>query len=279
MMPAKPLDRFPLIRTRNVEEVRIALARTYAKPELIPEGRVRTLRAKINYCQTQHVRLNYATYGAAVRLEFPETNLVSQIFPIRGKCQALVEGTSVSIDAERSVVISPSATVKVRNDTDYERLVLSVDSIALISKLTTMTGKFISGPLRMDPAQTFTRPEAQIFRDHFMFLVSELNTTAAPLPALVLAEVEQTLMVMFLHANRHNYSHLLECQVPNVAPLQVRRAEEYIEANWDQPITLEDLAAVTGVSVLSLARSFRQSRGYSPMEFVKQVRLRQKAKP
>jgi transcriptional regulator GlxA family with amidase domain len=82
------------------------------------------------------------------------------------------------------------------------------------------------------------------------------------------------LLVMFLHANRHNYSHLLERQPSDIAPRQVRSAEEFIEANWNEPISLEAIAAATEVSIRSLFRNFRQSRGYSPMEFLKQVRLR-----
>jgi transcriptional regulator GlxA family with amidase domain len=53
----------------------------------------------------------------------------------------------------------------------------------------------------------------------------------------------------------------------------VRRAEDYVEAHWRQPITLEDLAKVTGVCAFDLFRSFKRSRGYSPMEFVHKVRF------
>jgi transcriptional regulator GlxA family with amidase domain len=54
----------------------------------------------------------------------------------------------------------------------------------------------------------------------------------------------------------------------------VRRAEDYIEAHWDQPITVEALALVTNSSARSVFHTFKQSRGYSPMAFVKQVRMR-----
>ena len=54
----------------------------------------------------------------------------------------------------------------------------------------------------------------------------------------------------------------------------MRRAEDYIEAHWDQPITIEALALVTNSSARSIFYAFRQSRGYSPMAFVKQIRLR-----
>lgn len=101
-----------------------------------------------------------------------------------------------------------------------------------------------------------------------------LNASNGPLPPLVIAEFEQTLMLTFLLANRHNYSHRLERAPHHCAPSQIRRAEAYIEANWKVAITLEDLAAASGVSAFSLFRSFKKSRGLSPMEFANQVRLR-----
>jgi AraC-like DNA-binding protein len=51
----------------------------------------------------------------------------------------------------------------------------------------------------------------------------------------------------------------------------------FSEANWQQPISLEDLAVVTGVSTFSLFRSFKQSRGYLPLTVASQVRSRRKS--
>jgi AraC-like DNA-binding protein len=68
------------------------------------------------------------------------------------------------------------------------------------------------------------------------------------------------------------YGHLLEREAPDCAPWQVRRAEDHIEANWQEGITLESLAEVTGVSGFSLFRAFRKSRGYSPFQYASQVR-------
>ena len=75
------------------------------------------------------------------------------------------------------------------------------------------------------------------------FVVRELDRVDAPLPDLVLAELEQALVVSYLTCNLHNYSHLLEGdRVRSVAPWQVRLVEEYVEQNWDQPVTVEALA-------------------------------------
>jgi transcriptional regulator GlxA family with amidase domain len=57
------------------------------------------------------------------------------------------------------------------------------------------------------------------------------------------------------------------------ATWQVRRAEEYIEAHWNQPITIASLAVATAASARSIFYHFKNSRGVSPMSFLKQVRL------
>ena len=43
--------------------------------------------------------------------------------------------------------------------------------------------------------------------------------------------------------------------------------------NWDKPITLEDIVTASGASARSVFRAFRQSRGYTPLQFRKHIRL------
>jgi transcriptional regulator GlxA family with amidase domain len=57
------------------------------------------------------------------------------------------------------------------------------------------------------------------------------------------------------------------------ASWQVRRAEEYIETHWSERITIASLARATAASARSIFFHFKNSRGQSPMSFVKQVRL------
>ena len=53
----------------------------------------------------------------------------------------------------------------------------------------------------------------------------------------------------------------------------MRTIEEYIEANWTKPITIETLTELTGISARGIFKAFQRSRGYSPMAFAKQIRL------
>ncbi len=91
---------------------------------------------------------------------------------------------------------------------------------------------------------------------------------------MVLRELEQAILVSFLYANRHTFSHLMDREPRNGVPSHVRRAEEYIEAHWNQAITIESLVEETGVGARAIFRAFQQCRGYSPMAFARMVRLR-----
>jgi transcriptional regulator GlxA family with amidase domain len=98
---------------------------------------------------------------------------------------------------------------------------------------------------------------------------------AWPIPPLMQVELQDALLTSFLLANPNNYSGSLDGEAVASAPWQVDRAEQFIEANWDKAITIEALAAATNVSVRSLFSAFKAGRGYTPMEFVKRVRLDQ----
>jgi len=107
-----------------------------------------------------------------------------------------------------------------------------------------------------------------------MFFASELDSWGpSGIPTVPRVELEQALIASFLCANPNNYTALIERQARPVANWQVRRAEEYIEAHWNEPITMEALAKATSASARSIFYHFQRSRGQSPMAFVKQLRL------
>ncbi len=129
--------------------------------------------------------------------------------------------------------------------------------------------------IEFSPVPTFRDPKQLQLRNFVLFLSDEADREGATLPDVAMAECEQLLMVLFLATNKHNFSRLLESPAPQAAPWQVRVVEEYIRANWERPITIEALAEATGVGIRSMFKTFKDARGYSPMAFLRQVRLDQ----
>lgn len=250
-----------------------SLGRVYAKPTVSLEDRSKTVDVAVNHYQGKDVALGYTRYGTAITAKYPETSLMLQSFPVRGKGEVTINHTKRSLNPRRGMLVAPGQRFAIKLNANYEHFVLVINATSLAAKLAALIGDTIEYPFSRGTTAESETPATGALRNHFFFLVDQLSTSATPLPRFVMAEFEQTLMVMFLHANLHNSSHRLERRSADSAPWQVRRAEEYVEANWRRAITLEDLAAISGVSALSLFRSFRKSRGYSPMEFAKRIRL------
>jgi AraC-like DNA-binding protein len=270
-----PLGNHRLVRTNSLDRMREALGRVYAQIRYEPLHRSSTFDIELNNYQLPHAGISYVRYGATIRLAFPETNLFTQKFPLRGSGEVSVAGKPIILTPESSEVSSPGTTYASTFDADYEHLILRLDPRALTQKLVALTGSPLRAPLQVKPAQTLASAKTRALRSMFMLVVREIGTAKPQLPAALLAQMQQTLMVSFLYANSHNYSELLEKRPTDVAPWQVFRAEEYIRENWNKPILIEDIAEATNASVRSIFRTFKRTRGYSPLAFAKQIRMQQ----
>jgi AraC-like DNA-binding protein len=273
-MNIKPLDGFPFIRTTDVDEMREAIAKSHGDNKLQLHKGAEGFHACGNRRVLRNISLSYATFGAAVDQEFSAFTGFAQQFRIRGSSEILVDRTPVQLAPHESSIMSPGVTMKVTHNHDLEHFVLKIDRDALLNKWTALTGRQPLSNLKFEPVADSRTPEATYLRRLVMFFVDELGSSERGIPPLALAELEQSVIVAFLCANRHDESHLLDREPMGTAPWQVRRAEEYIEAHWDQPITIEALAVATGANARSIFHFFKASRGYAPMVFVKHVRLR-----
>jgi len=239
VVSAQPLDNFPFVRSRDVEAVSDALASVYARPVLVPARGVEGFSATINVCNLNNVGLAYGAFGVEVRFDFPASGFFSQLFPIRGKGEIVCGRASATLSPGSSAIVSADWAHKANFSADYEHLILRISAHALSKKLTAMTGATINEPLRMDSVQNPRHPAARMLQQ-WLPLFTEMLSDAGPSPSdWAIAQAEQLLMTLFLCGLRHNYSHLVEREAPDAALRQVRRAEEYIEANAQQAVTLE----------------------------------------
>ncbi|MGJ8586464.1 MAG: helix-turn-helix transcriptional regulator, partial [Marinosulfonomonas sp.] len=85
--------------------------------------------------------------------------------------------------------------------------------------------------------------------------------------------VEQALQRLLLAAVPHNHADLFHSPAPAAAPYYVRRVEEFINAHLCDPITLDEMIEVSGVSARSLHAGFRRFRSTTPMNYLKNRRL------
>jgi hypothetical protein len=214
---ARPLDRFPLVRTDSIEEICAALARVYAKPTWRVAGKTGKADVTLNYHPLKHVALGYTKYGVALTGDYPESTCYLQTFPIRGRGQVTIKKFASPLRPGHGLTVSPGRRFAAKFDADYEHLLLVLNAQGVTSKLGAIVGRPVNRPLEFEPVTNDAHPAAKALRDHVVFLVKTMSESEVVLPSLLLEEFEQTLIVMMLHANRHNYSHLLERSALGVA--------------------------------------------------------------
>ncbi|MEW6641828.1 MAG: AraC family transcriptional regulator [Pseudomonadota bacterium] len=268
-----PLRAFQHVQTRSVAVLEQAVRRIYPAVSFRMERNAGQLDAVACRCVLHDIALAYSRQGARLSISVPALNSHALLFAFKGRAQAMRGRAEVGIAGASALVASAGEPVVLNYGANFEHLILNVSPVALVSKLEALLGETLTDRLVFAPAADFRRPAAEHLRRQFMLMVDQLDSHETEFPPLALAESEQAVLVSFLIANDNNYSVQLHRRVPSAATWQVQRAEAYIEANWDQPMTIEALALVTGVSARTLFHSFRKRRGYSPMDLVKRIRL------
>ena len=232
------------------------------------------LKAWGNFVQMTDIALGIVGTDKRFSFEFPEVDYVRQFFAITGRGSTTTDGVEIEVNERVACTTSLGRPIQGEWGAGHERLTLRVNMAAMDRKLTMLLGARPKAPIEFEPQTNVSLPYVQSLVRLMLFAGEQADVTSDQPPPLVLPELEQAVIVNFLAANRHAYSQRLEQQVGGAAPRHVQIAEEYIEANWSRPITIETLVEVTGVSARALFRSFKERRGYTPMAFAKITRLR-----
>jgi AraC-like DNA-binding protein len=268
-----PQTRFEVLDTRDPDELTEMLSRLVGRARLDLRGRNATFRGRISHLAFDDVGIIHGKYNRGFTLRLPDFNtFVGSPAPLKGAGAHEIGGRDVTVSKGCGVILSPGGAT-LHFGPQFEHLSMAVRPAALMRKLSAIVGDLRLGPLRFEPAVNAADPPSKRLERLVGFVSAEFGVSASLMPPILYSELQQTMMTAFLLANSNNYSGLLHGEPLSTAPWQVRRAEQFIEANWDQPITIEALAAAANVSVRSLFSSFKAGRGYSPMDFVKRVRL------
>jgi AraC-like DNA-binding protein len=270
---ADPLQRFPVFHTSDCEEFRHALLTRFGASRAEVK-QPESIRARGNLVHLQNISLVFGQSSNGATVAYPEAERFRLLTALIGNGQATIGKNAVALDADQSCIVSPGQKMTLVTDGGHEWFNLRIDPGAFENKLAYLLGARPSGKLEFAAAANRNAPQFQQLWRLIRFFAEQVDATSGQQPPLVLRELEQTILVAFLSANLHTFSHLLEREPGDTVPSHVRRAEEFIEAHWDQAITIEKLVEATGIGARAIFRAFQQTRGYSPMAFAKMVRLK-----
>lgn len=90
---------------------------------------------------------------------------------------------------------------------------------------------------------------------------------------LTMASLEDFIVNELLLSHPHSYSDALYGSTPSIAPRDVKRAIDFIEANLQSSISLADVIGSVGVPARTLFKHFAGYQGMSPMQYLRAARF------
>jgi AraC-like DNA-binding protein len=275
-MNPRPLARFSLFESSDLDEARERVARVFCPHRLDMIGRGR-FDACHNHVSGERLSLNYIQYGAKTLIapgELKDFYLLQ--IPLSGGA-AISNGPDHYYSCpEKAAVLNPHLPTTMIWDEGCRQILVKVEREALQDHLSQLLGSGAGKPLTFSGPLDLTSDVGTALRGLIMHLVTQADNGQVMLSSggLLARQLESVILSGILEAGQHNYSRYLRPTRSAAAPRHVRKAEEYVRNNLDNPISLDDIANAAGVTARSLQLGFRNFRNTSPMALLRSERLR-----
>jgi AraC-like DNA-binding protein len=128
-------------------------------------------------------------------------------------------------------------------------------------------------PLGLAEFLSLETPMGRSFARYVQFVWDELRQDSVFMAsALALRELEDSLASALLTFAEPELGER-PTTLPAARSATLTRAEEYIRANLQKPLSVLEIAGATGVAPRTVTRAFRMHRGLGPSAFVRKLRL------
>jgi AraC-like DNA-binding protein len=279
LISATPLlERHRVFHSADVEETRAFLGGKGYQLD-VPPRQASQLHTRINAVYMPSLYIGHMQYGSLAVGLAPgpaRTDVLVQL-PIRGHLTATVGRECIEGSSSRAVITSPvQEKCHFVSSPGSSRLQLALSQLSLTGQLAALVGEPVHAPLHFAPAMDLTNGYGRSLAQHVLMAVASLDETdSVLLNPITMTAFEQFIMTALLLSHPHSHSEALRRLERPIAPRDVRRAIDYIEANIEQPITVADLVNVTGVAGRTLFMHFKIFKGVSPMRYLRNARLQQ----
>ena len=182
----------------------------------------------------------------------------------------------VPAEGERGLVYCGVPGTRFLTDDDNARFNLWVSAHRVEQMLEGFLDAPLRGALTFAPAVDWSTGLMASLRALLRLLLAELEREdglASSPPAL--SSYTDLLVQTMLRALPHNHQDRLGTGKPDLVPGHLRRAEDYMRAHADQPVSMQGVAQAAGCSLRSIHEAFRRWRGTTPLAALHQVRLEQ----
>jgi AraC-like DNA-binding protein len=274
------LRRHRIFCSSDTEEARTFLKSKEFRLELASR-QPRELDMCINGVYLPGMYIGYIQYGPPVEVRAVARDDYWVQLPIRGQMEVVSGGDNVICDSSRAAVASPTCHdyYVVRSGEGCAGIRLCLHKAHLIGQLTALLGEPPRSPLEFASEMDITQTHGQTLARYLLMAVADFEASGSILRnPILIGALEQFIATCLLLSHPHNLSAALGRRETAVAPRNVRRALDYIDAHLDQAITITEIVEATGVPGRTLFSHFKEFKGVSPMRYIRNARFQRARK-
>ncbi|CAB3788710.1 hypothetical protein LMG28688_02742 [Paraburkholderia caffeinitolerans] len=214
-------------------------------------------------------------YGAEVRIAPASARSFFLVqVPVSGHDILRVDGAELPCDARHVSIHGPDSGLGMDWSADCTKFVVRIERTALEQHAATVAGHDAAKALGFLPIAELDSPKVRAWVNTARHMFTELRRTPSLTnEPLVRSDIEQLLMTTALNWLPRSYAAAPRQSCCTVLPRHVRKAQEYLRACAEQPVTVDMLAQHVGVSGRALYDGFRKSLGISPMRYLRDLRM------
>jgi AraC-like DNA-binding protein len=276
-------DESLVFSSRDFDAVRQGVARIF-KPHLLRlHGTGETLRARMHHLRQGNsaASVNRLEYGAEVEIDPDRLDdfFLVQI-PVSGHASIACGNRRFDSTPRAASLVSPTLPLHMRWHAGNAQVCVRFERDVVEQHCAAHLGHALDQPLEFEPELQLDTPAGQYFLRLVGLFAEELTLARVAGPAAhplangrVAEHFSSALLNALIYGQKSNFTEALCRPERAAAPHFVRRVEDYVRRHFAEPLTIEKLALVAGVSTRTLFSGFRDFRDVSPMEYLKAVRL------
>ena len=205
------LQEFPLIDGTGLDAIEAQARRVFGELRLDAprKSRPSKYKAVINFRGLKHVGLMYGNYSGALDARMGPRDAFVVGLMLSGYGQHRIGSSSASPSSTVGTIVAPGETADLHYKSNFDQFVLVIKPAPLQNKLQALTGSPAAAPLKFATTVNYERPEGLALRRLVHLLAEESKAGDLATPPLVLAELEQAILVSFLCSTDSNFSHKL----------------------------------------------------------------------
>ncbi|MBX9777646.1 MAG: AraC family transcriptional regulator [Xanthobacteraceae bacterium] len=217
-----------------------------------------------------HTRL---TAGFTIEGRAPDPHYV-MFLPLGGRIEASSYGSNAVCDLRRAFILCrPSKPAAVlRTEAPISALSLRFSKAAMSRQLGALIGEPVDAAPEFALAMNLTAGYGRLFASYLLLAVADFKR-ATPSNPIAIHGLEEFIISQLLMSHPHNFSAALRRTDRPIAPRDMKRAIDFMQAMIDAPIGIAEIADAAGIAGRTLFKHFHDVYGTSPMRYLRNARF------